>query len=105
MTDSAQKYVFLQQVQNIANAMANLDAQIKDATNIITNQGWVANGADPIVAADIPETAGFTVAEAQAFFTTAAKYNAFMSGSAVAADATVRATIDRMRSSYGIVTK
>ena len=32
MADSAQKYTFLQQVQNIANAMANLDAQIKDAT-------------------------------------------------------------------------
>jgi hypothetical protein len=100
MADSAQKYVFAQNAANIANAMANLDAAIKDAANILTNQGWNAGGTDPIVAADIPDTAGFTVAELLAFFTTAAKYNTFMNGGAVSADATVRATIDRMRSSY-----
>jgi len=103
MSDSAQKYMFLQQAQNIANMMAALDVAIKDASSVIVNQGWVQGGADPIVAADIPENAGFTVAEAQAFFTTAAKYNTFLNGLAVSADPNTRANIDRMRSNYGIV--
>jgi hypothetical protein len=104
MADSAQKYQFLQNAANIANAMANLDAAIKDAANVLVNQGWQTGGADPIVAADIPADAGFTVAEALAFFTTAGKYNTFMNGGALSADATVRATIDRMRSSYALGT-
>jgi len=102
MADSAQKYQFLQNVQNIANTMALLDAQIKDAGQILTNQGWNAAGTDPIVSADIPADAGFTVAEALAFFATAGKYNTFMNGGALSADATVRSTIDRMRSQFGL---
>lgn len=100
MADSAQKMEFLRRAQNIANMMATLDAAIKDAGNVLINQGWNAGGADPIVAGDIPDTAGFTVAEALAFFAVAAKYNTFMNGGALSADATVRAAIDRMRSSY-----
>jgi len=100
MANAAQKYVFAQGVANIANAMANLDAAIKDAGSILVNQGWNVNGTDPIIAADIPDTADFTAAELLAFITTAGKYNTFMNGGAVTADATVRATIDRMRSSY-----
>ena len=102
MADSAQKYAFLQRAQNIANMMATLDAAIKDAGSVLVNQGWQTGGADPIAAADIPAEAGFTVAEALAFFTTAGKYNTFMSGGALSADATVRATIDRMRSSFSL---
>jgi len=102
MADSAQKYAFLQQAQNIANLMATLDASIKDAGQILVNQGWNQGGADPIIAADIPATAGFTVAEALAFFTTAARYNTLMNGNAVTADANTRANIDRMRSSFSL---
>ena len=102
MADSAQKMEFLRRAQNIANQMATLDAAIKDAANVLVNQGWQAGGADPIIAADIPAEAGFTVTEALAFFTTAGKYNTFMNGGALSADATVRATIDRMRSSYSL---
>jgi len=102
MADSAQKMDFLRNVQNIANTMALLDAQIKDAGNILVNQGWNSGGADPIIAGDIPDNSGFTAAEAFAFFTTAAKYNTFMNGGALSADATVRATIDKMRSKFGI---
>ena len=102
MADSAQKYTFLQRAQNIANMMATLDAAIKDAGSVLTNQGWNAAGADPITAVDIPETAGFTVAEALAFFVVAGKYNTFMNGGALSADATVRAAIDRMRSSFSL---
>lgn len=100
MADSAQKYAFLQRAQNIANMMATLDAAIKDAANVLINQGWNAGGSDPISDADIPAGAGFTTAEALAFFTTAGKYNTFMNGGALSADATVRASIDRMRSSF-----
>lgn len=102
MADSAQKMEFLRRAQNIANMMATLDAAIKDAGNVLVNQGWNTGGTDPIVAGDIPDTAGFTVAEAQAFFTTAAKYNTLMNGGAISADATVRQTIDRMRSSFSL---
>ena len=102
MADSAQKYTFLQRAQNIANMMAILDAAIKDAGSVLVNQGWNAGGADPIVSADIPAEAGFTVAEALAFFTPAAKYNNLMNGSAIAADANTRANIDRMRSSFSL---
>lgn len=102
MADSVQKYTFLQRAQNIANMMATLDAAIKDAGSVLVNQGWNAGGADPIAADDIPAEAGFTVAEALAFFTTAAKYNTFMNGSAVTADANIRANIDRMRSSFSL---
>jgi galactokinase len=102
MADSALKYTFLQRAQNIANMMATLDAAIKDAGQVLVNQGWNAGGADPIVQGDIPDTAGFTAAEALAFFITAGKYNTFMNGGALSADVTVRATIDRMRSSFSI---
>jgi len=102
MADSAQKMDFLRRVQNIANMMASLDAAIKDAGNVLINQGWNNAGSDPITAADIPEEAGFTAAEALAFFTTAGKYNTFMNGGALSADSNVRATIDRMRSSYSL---
>lgn len=102
MADSAHKYAFLQRVQNIANQMASLDAAIKDAGNVLVNQGWNSGGADPITAADIPESAGFTIAEVQAFFTAAAKFNTLMNGGAVGADATIRAAVDRMRSSYSL---
>ena len=102
MADSAQKMEFLRRAQNIANQMATLDAAIKDAGSVLANQGWIAGGSDPIIAEDIPADAGFTVAEALAFFSTAAKFNTFMNGGALNADATVRATIDRMRSSYSL---
>src|SRR3990167_3247997 len=102
MADSAQKMQFLQRVQNIANMMATLDAAINDAGQVLVNQGWNQGGTDPIVSGDISADAGFTAAEALAFFTTAAKYNTFMNGGAISADSTVRATIDRMRSSYSL---
>ena len=102
MADSAQKYTFLQRAQNIANLMATLDAAIKDAGQVLVNQGWNQGGADPITAADIPADAGFTVAEALAFFTTAGKFNTLMNGNAVTADANTRANVDRMRSSFSL---
>lgn len=102
MADSAQKLLFLQQAQNLANAMATLDAQIKDAGQLLTNNGWNAAGSDPITAADIPADAGFTVADAQAFFITAGKFNTLMNGQAVTADANTRQNIDRFRSSFRI---
>jgi hypothetical protein len=102
MADSAQKLQFLQQAQNLANAMATLDAQIKDAGNLLVNNGWNAAGSDPITAADIPPDIGFTVADATAFFTTAGKFNTLMNGLAVTADPNTRMNIDRFRSSFKI---
>ena len=100
MAESAQKFSFAQGVANMANAMANLDAAIKDASSLLGNQGWNAGGTDPIIAADIPADAGFTVTDLTNFFTVAARFNNFMNGAALSADANTRGNVDRMRSSY-----
>lgn len=98
MAEQAQKIAFTQRVQNMANALADLQDEWTGAYNVQVAREWDPGGDDPIIDADI-ESLAITAAELNAFLSTLrTRFAQLMSGATVVGVVAGRSVTDAIRS-------
>jgi len=98
MAEQAQKIMFAQKVQNLANALAELQDDWTDAANVQVARDWDPGGTDPIVDADI-ESLAITAAQLNAYLSTLrTRFVQLMSGQTVVGVVAGRSVTDAIRS-------